>query len=120
MTNDFSSNFVKCLDDYFNKDIVPTIRKVGIQEDLEDWLSKVRIHKRLRIYIKQLCKHIPELREYILNFDSTTPYVLEVSDEELKMIIPSSNGNFSRSKNRLIDALRRFNVALNISSENTL
>ena len=113
MTKDFGQEFIQNLDDYFNHDLVPpVIRKVAIQDELVERMQDAKINKWYRDSIKALCLHDSNLQNNILTGDYSLPYVLFVSDDELKEIIPSDNRHFDRSKETLKKNLERLNVTI--------
>jgi hypothetical protein len=112
MSEDFDGNFVADLDNYFKNGVLPNPAPKRVQITLTKRLNSLGIKRDTVEYIKSLCLQTPGLQDHIMNEGNTNPFSLSLSRDQLKAIIPSENGNFSRSKKRLVEALRKVNVRL--------
>lgn len=112
MSEDFDGNFVADLDNYFKNGVLPNPAPKRVQITLTKRLNSLGIKRDTVGYIKSLCLQTPGLQDHIMNEGNTNPFDLSLSRDQLKAIIPSENGNFARSKKRLVEALRKVNVRL--------
>ena len=80
-------------------------------QDICKRLLEVGIKREIREYVTLLAMGNPELKTHILN-SSLSPYYLSLKKEELRKILPTDNGNFSRSKKRLEKALSKLSVRI--------
>lgn len=106
MTEDFGLEFMRHLHNYFNSDIVPSIRT------LKDCLQDAKIDQRYCDNIKKLCDIDPNLLQYILNGDYRIQYNLYISDWELKDILLDKGRHFLGKKSRLENVLSLLNVKI--------
>ena len=107
-TNDFSPAFINALEEYFKGTYIPQ-KNEG--QDICKRLLEVGIKREIREYVTLLAMGNPELKTHILN-SSLSPYYLSLKKEELRKILPTDNGNFSRSKKRLEKALSKLSVRI--------
>lgn len=110
LSEDFDDSFINDLDNYFNRGVLPNPAPKSIQDMLTGRLKSLGIKRDNVGYINSLCSLIPGLQEHILNEGNTNTLDIQLSRDQLKTIIPTENGNFARSRKRLVEALRKVNV----------
>lgn len=111
-TTDFSGPFIAALNTYFQTGQTPmaTITRAP----LHNILVNAGIKRDTANYIVILCSMYPGLEDHIRNHGTTQRRKIPITDTELKRIISTANGNYSRSKGRLIEALKKVNVVLDV------
>ena len=111
-TTDFSGPFITALNTYFQTGQTP--KAVITQVPNRDILVRAGIKREMTGYVIYLCSMYPGLEDHIRNHGTTQRQIIMITDADLKQILPTANGNYARSKERLIQALKKVNVVLDV------